>query len=298
MKIETTRKMKNFKYVLMVFAGGSLYGTMSSFVKLSYERGFNAAQIAFFQAFFAAVMLWICAAARGARLRGSGVAGVEFAGCAVGMVKFFYYQSVVYISASLAVVILMQFTWLSLLVERVAFGRRASKTELLAVAFVWVGTIAASGLADGGMPEFSAKGLVFAFASAVAYAVYVVANERAGAGLDWTVKSAVIMTASSAAIFAVSFRAILFDSPFGNGFFAWAAAFAVFGTTLPTALFSAGIPKIGAAASAVIMTVELPVAVLCAAAVLGERVGALQVAGIAAMLFGIALMNLRKARAG
>ncbi len=53
-----------------------------------------------------------------------------------------------------------------------------------------------------------------------------------------------------------------------------------------------------AAASAVIMTVELPVAVLCAAAVLGERVGALQVAGIAAMLFGIALMNLRKARAG
>ena len=121
---------------------------------------------------------------------------------------------------------------------------------------------------------------------------------RAGAGLDWTVKSAVIMTASSAAIFALNFRTILFDSPFGNGFFAWAASMAVFGTTLPTALFSAGIPKIGAAASAVIMTVELPVAVLCAAAVLGERVGALQIAGIAAMLFGIALINYRKARAG
>lgn len=75
-------------------------------------------------------------------------------------------------------------------------------------------------------------------------------------------------------------------------------AFTVFGTTLTIALFSAGIPRIGAAAGAIIMTVELPVLVLCAAAVLGKRVEALQVAGIAAMLFGIALMNLRKARAG
>ncbi len=57
-------------------------------------------------------------------------------------------------------------------------------------------------------------------------------------------------------------------------------AFTVFGTTHSIALFSAGIPRIGAAA------------------VLGKRVEALQVAGIAAMLFGIALMNLRKARAG
>lgn len=71
-------------------------------------------------------------------------------------------------------------------------------------------------------------------------------------------------------------------------------AFTVFGTTHSIALFSAGIPRIGA----IIMTVELPVLVLCAAAVLGKRVEALQVAGIAAMLFGIALMNLRKARAG
>ncbi len=63
-------------------------------------------------------------------------------------------------------------------------------------------------------------------------------------------------------------------------------AFTVFGTTHSIALFSAGIPRIGAAV------------VLCAAAVLGKRVEALQVAGIAAMLFGIALMNLRKARAG
>jgi hypothetical protein len=43
--------MKNIKYILMVLLGGTLYGTMSSFVKLSYAHGFNAAELSFWQAF-------------------------------------------------------------------------------------------------------------------------------------------------------------------------------------------------------------------------------------------------------
>lgn len=42
--------MKNIKYILMVLLGGTLYGTMSSFVKLSYAHGFNAAELSFWQA--------------------------------------------------------------------------------------------------------------------------------------------------------------------------------------------------------------------------------------------------------
>lgn len=39
--------MKKIKYILMVLLGGTLYGTMSSFVKMSYTKGFNAAEISF-----------------------------------------------------------------------------------------------------------------------------------------------------------------------------------------------------------------------------------------------------------
>ena len=49
--------MKNLKYIFMVLLGGTMYGTMSSFVKLSYSEGFNAAEIAFWQAFIAAFCL-------------------------------------------------------------------------------------------------------------------------------------------------------------------------------------------------------------------------------------------------
>ena len=47
--------MKNLKYIFMVLLGGTMYGTMSSFVKLSYTKGFNAAEISFWQAFIAAL---------------------------------------------------------------------------------------------------------------------------------------------------------------------------------------------------------------------------------------------------
>lgn len=53
--------MKNLKYIFMVLLGGTMYGTMSSFVKLSYTKGFNAAEISFWQAFIAALLLAIYA---------------------------------------------------------------------------------------------------------------------------------------------------------------------------------------------------------------------------------------------
>ena len=51
-----------------------------------------------------------------------------FTGSAIGLTNFFYYESVSYISASLAIVILMQFTWFSLLLEWLIFKSKPSKT--------------------------------------------------------------------------------------------------------------------------------------------------------------------------
>ena len=42
--------MKNLQYIFMVLLGGTLYGTISSFVKLSYSHGYTAADISFIQA--------------------------------------------------------------------------------------------------------------------------------------------------------------------------------------------------------------------------------------------------------
>ena len=58
----------------------------------------------------------------------------------MGMVNFFYYSSVNYISASLAVLILMQFTWLSLILDWIINRKRPSVIELFTALFVLSGT--------------------------------------------------------------------------------------------------------------------------------------------------------------
>lgn len=286
--------MKNL-YIFMVLAGGALYGTMSSFVKLSYANGFTAAEVSFFQAFFAAVFLWIAAAKRPSanapRIPRGQAVPTLFAGAAIGMANYLYYQSLPFISASLAIVVLMQFTWFTLLAEKIVFGKNPSLAECCAAAVVMIGSVLASGIAERGAGEYSARGIMFALGAALSYAAYITANGHIAQTFCWRTKSALIMTASAAAIFAVNAGEITANSHFGGGFVLWSLAFAIFGTTIPTALFAAGIPKIGAGVSSILMAVELPVAVVCAHFVLGERIDAAQTLGVLVMLCAIAAMN-------
>ena len=292
--------MKNFKYILAVFLGGALYGTMSAFVKLANADGFGTAQIAFFQALFAAVILWGAAlffgVAKGAKISLREIAETLFAGCAIGMANLFYYRSLEYISASFAVVILMQFTWFVILLEFAVFGRRPSFAELGAVAVLLCATALASGALSQTFAGFSAKGLWIALLGTLSYAVYVVANGHINTSESWLLKSALIMTGSSVAIFVVGFGQIAENFNFGASFLSYALGFAVFGTTIPTILFSVGIPKIGASISSILMTVELPVAVICARFILGERIDALQAVGIALMFLSIAAINYNRSK--
>ena len=94
------KRAKNFKYIFAVFAGCALYGTMSSFVKIANADGFGIAQIAFFQALFAAAMRWgfacIFGDLKNAKMSIRETLETLLAGCAVGMVNLFYYRSLEY----------------------------------------------------------------------------------------------------------------------------------------------------------------------------------------------------------
>ena len=86
--------MKNLKYIFMVLLGGTMYGTMSSFVKLSYTKGFNAAEISFWQAFIAALLLAIYAFFTRKNIKGKLTFGnfifLLFTGSAIGRTNFVY----------------------------------------------------------------------------------------------------------------------------------------------------------------------------------------------------------------
>lgn len=282
----------------MVLIGGTMYGTMSSFVKLSYSEGFNAAEIAFWQAFLAAVLLAVCTLLTRKNINGKltlkDFLPLLLTGCTIGLTNFLYYESVSYIPASLAIVILMQFTWFSLFLEWLVFTRKPSKPELLTVSFILIGTVMAGNVFEENEWSFSVKGFLLALSASLTYAVYIIANGRIGKGVRWQAKSMVIMVGSSLCIFFINSGTILSSDYMGNKFFYWIIFLAVVGTTIPTALFAAGISKIGAGISSILMTVELPVAILCAKIVLKEQITPIQIAGIIIMLISICAMNYYK----
>ena len=235
--------MKNLKYILMVLLGGIMYGTMSSFVKFAYQRGFNAAELSFWQAFLAALLLGLCAfllrKTENGNIRSKDVLPLILTGCAIGLTNFLYYESVQYISASLAIVILMQFTWLSILLEWIVFQRNASRLEMLTVFFILVGTIMAGGVLETDEWTFSVKGTLLALSASLTYAVYIIANGRCGKGVRWQSKSMTIMVGSSLCIFLINSKTVLSGNYLCNEFAGWAVFLAVIGTTIPTALFAA-----------------------------------------------------------
>lgn len=292
--------MKNLKYILMVLLGGTMYGTMSSFVKMSYSRGYHASELSFWQAFLAAVILGVCTYfTRGKTNRGmktKDIVPLILTGCAIGLTNFLYYESVSYIPASLAIILLMQFTWFSILLEWVIFTRKPSRLELVTVTFILIGTVMAGRLFEMETFVFSMKGVILALCSSLTYAVYIVANGRVGKGVRWQSKSMMIMAGSSLCIFSINADIIVSFHEFDHEFMLWAMFLAVIGTTIPTALFAAGISKIGAAISSILMTVELPVAILCARVVLGERISTIQMAGVIIMLSSICAMNYYRNR--
>lgn len=277
-----------------------MYGTMSSFVKLAYSRGFNAAELSFWQAFVAALLLSLCTILsrehKGRNMRRKDVLMLMCTGCAIGMTNYLYYKSVQFIPASLAIVLLMQFTWLSLLIDCLIFGRKSSKTEIATIAFLLVGTIMASGVMEISEWEFSVVGTILALGSSLTYAIYIVANGRICKDICWQAKSATIMTGSSLCIFLINAPVVFSCNYLGSEFACWIMLLAIIGTTIPTALFAAGISKIGAGLSSILMTIELPIAVLCAHFILGEHISVLRVAGVAVMLASICAMNYYKAR--
>jgi drug/metabolite transporter (DMT)-like permease len=285
------------KYILMVFGGACSYGMLSTFVKLANREGYKAAGISLLQAAIGMVVLWIVVILSGkqkSKLK-EPIIPVLFTGVAIGLTTFVYYVAVEYISASLAVVLLMQFAWIGVLLSWIIFDERPDRIQLFSIVLIMAGSILASGITGSARLEISTKGVLYALLSAGIYAIYIVANGNVARQMDTVKKSAITMTGSAAGIFLVNANELISNPVLDLNLLKWASFLSLFGTIIPPLLFARGIPRIGAGLSSLIMTVELPVAVLFAHIVLGEQLEPTQWGGITIMLLALLLLNAQKA---
>lgn len=282
------------RYIFMVFAGACSFGILSTFVKLAYREGYSAAGISFSQAFTGFLVLFILQLLFSREKGFKRVLPVLLTGGAIGLTTFFYYVSVVYIPASLAIVLLMQCTWMGILLDWLFFKKRPGRVQGFVTLLILAGTVLAGGGLSDTVPDISLKGVLYALASAFCYAGFIVANSRTGQQMETLKKSTIIILGSSLSIFLLNVHQLMVVEHFDWGILKWALFLSLFGTIIPPVLFAKGIPKIGAGISAIVMTAELPVAVICSHIVLHEPVGGVQWIGVAIMLLAIVLLHVWK----
>lgn len=283
------------RYILMVIGGAMSYGFLTSFVKLAYRQGYNPAEISFVQAFLGAIVLWsVFLISKKKTATSKDILLFLFTGVTIGISTYLYYLSVKYIPASTAIVLLMQFTWISILIEWVVFHKKPIFIELVITTVILVGTMLASGVLAQSELTISLKGIVYVLFASALYAIYIVANSRISKNVNWQNKSAWIITGAALAIFFVNFKNIVFYNHFGFDLVKWGFFLAVFGTILPPVLFAIGIPKVGATTSSLLMTIELPTAVVAAYLLLNENLSLTQIIGVGITLMAIVTLNLIK----
>lgn len=287
-----------WKGILLVLAGACSFGILSTIVKSGYHEGYTLGELCSLQAGFGMITLWtiqLLSRRPVLGLKNPDVRTCFLLGSSTGLVSITYYQSVQYIPASIAIVLLMQFTWLSMLAEWIIYKKRPGSLQWIAVVLILAGTMLAGGIFNEAPAALNWKGIAFGFIAALCYTIFIVVSGRAATSLSPVLKSAWIITGAFILITLLFPPTYLINGRFiGSGLWIWGIPLALFGTVLPPFLFSKGMPQTGVALGAIISAAELPVAMLAATIFLHEQVSGLQIAGVVIILSAIVLANAKR----
>lgn len=282
----------------MVFLGACSFGVLSTFVKLAYKEGFTLGEVTGSQVFFGLVILWVLVllrqlfAAKGNSTTLKEKVKLAAMGTSTGLVSIFYYKCVQTVPASIAILLLMQFTWISLLFDAVLRKKLPGKVQVGTVVLVLIGTAMAGRLFSGSVPDFDWVGVGYGFLAALCYSLFLMINGSAGNNMHPTTKSAIILTGASVLVLSIFPPEFLINGSLTKGLLKWGLLLSVFGTVLPPLFYAYGIPRVGLGLSAILSAAELPVAVLMSSVVLQEEVWFIQWLGVALILAAIILSNL------
>jgi drug/metabolite transporter (DMT)-like permease len=277
------------RYIVLVFLGACSYGILSTIVKLAYAKGFHVGEVTGSQMFFGLLLTWLPSLfflrkptlSQWLKLLGVGVT--------VGSTGVLYYNSLQYIPASIAIVLLFQFTWMGVLLEAFLIRKRPNAATLVSLLLLFAGTALASGLLQSGLQQFDLVGVIFGLLSAVSYTLFIFFSGRTATEIHPWLRSAMMTTGSVLMTWIIYPPEFFTNGTLLHGLWLYGFLLAFFGVLVPTVFFNIGVPHIGAGMATILGAAELPMAVFSSHLVLQEPVSAIQWIGVITILAGIAL---------
>ncbi|HXH65487.1 MAG TPA: DMT family transporter [Mariprofundaceae bacterium] len=288
--------------VLLVVIAAVAFSAKAIFVKLAYRYGVDAVTLLMLRMAFALpffmVVAWRAEMRADVRLGRGQIAAVVGLGL-IGyyLAALFDFIGLQYISAGLERLILFAYPTLTVIFAMLMFGQRPARRVPLALLLSYAG-IALAVMHEVRLSEGHVMlGTALVFASAVAYALYLVGSGHMIGQLGTVRFTAHAMVVSALAVivqFLLTRDAGLLVQPLPV--YALGLAMAVVSTVLPAFLMSAGIRRIGSGSAAMAASVGPVSTIVLAALVLGEPMTSLQLAGLVLVLAGVSLIGMGRSR--
>lgn len=303
------------KYLLSVLIGAISYGVLSTIVVLAYGEGYQLGEVVGTQLLTGCILAWLLALYTKVRERrkegnnkvqSAGSSKVSpklvwkqrlllmLAGTPTAITGLLYYQSLRYIPASLAIILLFQFTWMSVLIQAVSKRQRPNGIMIFTLVLLFGGTILAAGIIEQGGTEYQMIGIVLGLLAAVSYTLFIQVSGKAVPSIHPAYRSAWMITGGLILVFVLFPPHFLINGLLWGQLLLFGFLLGLFGAFIPPVLFAIGVPHIGESMSGILGAAELPVAVMLSSLVLHEHVNALQWVGVALVLFGIMFPEIYK----
>ncbi|MCH7323772.1 DMT family transporter [Solibacillus sp. MA9] len=279
-------------YPLLIIIASCSYGILSTIVKVAMQHGFTSAEAVTSQylfGFFLALILFVTTQRTLPKVSKSGAFTLLLAGSLTAVTGTVYGQSLNYLPASLAVVMLFQFTWIGLFMDCMIKKRFPSRIELISLAFLFAGTILAAGILDVDLSQIAWQGWALGLVAAFSFAAFLQVNSRPVEGVTTIGRTFIVSIVSLVIILLFLSPEILWNGQLSAGLWKFGLTLGLFGIILPILLFSIAAPKVGGGLVSILSAMELPVAIIVSVIVLKESLTLLQICGIFLVLIGTTL---------
>ena len=272
----------------------ALWGTSFPVISVALKEGLDPSVFVFLRFAVAAPLMLIAALTMKRGL------GTLFRSRAIWVVAFFdavgflcQYIGQQYTSASVAALLVNLSVVLAAAGAAVFLGEKMGAYKVTGVALAFAGTVL---IATNGDLASAVGGELFGDAlyllAAFSWAAYIVYAKKKTDEMDWDPYAAATCIVSLTALLVLP-AALVSGGPLPTSASAWEAIAytAVFNTAIPFALYQAALRHLTAASSAIVLMLEIVVAVMISVAVLGETFTPYSLVGALGVLASILLVS-------
>jgi drug/metabolite transporter (DMT)-like permease len=272
------------------------FGTLAIIAKLAYRAGLGPAQLLSLRFLIASAgMLAVCAVVRQnpfALPRRTVLALLAMGGIGYFGQSTTFFFALRSLPASLTELVLYTYPAMVVFAGWIVLRQPVPRLQVVALAGSFAGVV----LLVGSVSLAGGPALLLAIASPVLFTVYILVGARVMAGVPGLAAGTLSIVGTAFTWTLVALFTGSLKPPSGSAQWLAVLAIALLPTMFAISAFLAAMPRIGAARTALLSTLEPVVTVSLAFALLGDRFGWLQALGAVLVLLSVVLLQLPRSR--